>query len=162
MSKPSRTSALHGLEREDSQVWADVLGVSDPGIHDNFFDSGGDSLATVTFLTGLSEELGAERLTAGVLVEAPTIAELAVFLSRTGKGTHSSILPLQPAGDGSPLFWIGGFPAPSVVNALDRNRPVFLLSMPIPQTRTRSILSTSTPRTFQTLRRFRPRAPISG
>jgi thioesterase domain-containing protein len=153
---PPRTD----LERKIAKVWADVLGVHNPGIHDNFFDSGGDSLATVTFLTGLSEELVAERLTAGVLVEAPTIAELAVFLSRTGKGTHSSILPLQPAGGGAPLFWIGGFPAPSVVNALDRNRPVFLLSMPdSPNQDASQIIDRYAEECFQTLRRFRPKGP---
>jgi thioesterase domain-containing protein len=153
---PPRTD----LERNIAKVWADVLGVTNPGIHDNFFDSGGDSLATVTLLTGLSEVAGIERLTAGVLVEAPTIAELAMFLSRTGNGTHSSILPLQPAGGGAPLFWIGGFPAPSVVNALDRDRPVFLLSiLNSPNRDAIHIIDQYAEECFQTLRRFRPKGP---
>ena len=148
------------LEKKIAKVWTDVLGIANPGIHDNFFDCGGDSLAAVTFLAGLAEVVGTEKPALGCLAEAPTIVEMAELLSRPGKVAHSSLLPLQPAGSGAPLFWIAGFAAVSVVKSLDRNRPVFLVPLPdTPDPEAIDIIAQYAEGCCQILRRFRPKGP---
>ena len=148
------------LEKKIAAVWADVLRTPNPGIHDSFFDSGGDSLAAASFFTGLAEVTGTEELTLGVLIEAPSIAELAILLSKPGSETHPSILPLKPAGSAAPLFWIGGFAASSVIKALDRDRPVFLVSLPDPQKPDAAcLIDQYAEECCRTLRRFRPHGP---
>jgi acyl-coenzyme A synthetase/AMP-(fatty) acid ligase/acyl carrier protein len=57
-------------------IWAEVLGLDEIGLHDDFFDLGGDSLLAVGMLARVQERLGAE-LALGVLFEAPTVAQIA-------------------------------------------------------------------------------------
>jgi non-ribosomal peptide synthetase component F len=63
------------LERRLAVVWADVLGVNRVGVHDNFFNLGGNSLRAVRVAARIAT---AERLpaTATQIFAAPTIAEL--------------------------------------------------------------------------------------
>src|SRR5262249_27258036 len=129
-------------------------------IHESFFDSGGDSLAAATLFAGLAEVTGAEKLTLGDLIKAPTIAELAILLAAPRKQAHPNLLPLQPSGSGAPLFWIGGFAAQTMVKALDRNRPVFLVSLPDPANPDASqIIDQYAEECCRNLRRFRPQGP---
>ena len=69
-------------------AWTRVLGVDDVGVHDNFFEVGGDSLRLLAVLTELNGQTGA-ALTAVELFQHPTIAALAAHLER-------------PAGAGQP------------------------------------------------------------
>ena len=57
-------------------IWAEVLGLDEIGLHDDFFDLGGDSLLAVGMLARVQERLGAE-LALGVLFEASTVAQIA-------------------------------------------------------------------------------------
>ncbi|HSL82224.1 MAG TPA: non-ribosomal peptide synthetase, partial [Thermoanaerobaculia bacterium] len=69
-------------EREIARIWQEVLGVERAGVHDNFFDLGGHSLAAAEVHARIRGELGAELS----LVEAfqyPTIHALA---ERLGAG----------------------------------------------------------------------------
>jgi aryl carrier-like protein len=66
-----------------------VLGHADIGVHDNFFDVGGDSLR----LTAVLAALDGERLTAVDLFSHPTVAALAAHLDRAGDAG-----PSGPAG----------------------------------------------------------------
>ncbi|MFP3938811.1 MAG: amino acid adenylation domain-containing protein [Thermoanaerobaculia bacterium] len=66
------------------RVWQRVLGVEQVGVHDNFFDLGGTSLAGVQLVSELKEELGVEVSTVSVF-EAPTVSALARHL-RPGDG----------------------------------------------------------------------------
>jgi amino acid adenylation domain-containing protein len=82
------------LEQKVAQVWSDILGVYPVGIHDNFFDLGGHSLAAARIVSRIGDTLELEvNLTA--LFEAPTVASLAKTLARlaTNKGVAP---PLQP------------------------------------------------------------------
>jgi acyl carrier protein len=60
------------------EVWQDVLGLEQVGIHDNFFDLGGDSVMGITVISQAAEaglELAPEQL-----FEHQTVAELAELL----------------------------------------------------------------------------------
>jgi nonribosomal peptide synthetase protein BlmVIII len=63
------------LEQAAADVWASVLGVADIGMHDDFFDLGGDSLIALRLLARLRENAGVHR-TITDLFQAPTLAGL--------------------------------------------------------------------------------------
>jgi amino acid adenylation domain-containing protein len=49
------TAARTGAEDEMARVWAEVLGLDQVGVHDNFFDLGGDSLRAVALAGALRD-----------------------------------------------------------------------------------------------------------
>ena len=63
------------LERRLAHIWQEVLGIEKAGIHDDFYELGGDSLLGV-HIAALVRQAGL-RLTPGQLFECRTIAELA-------------------------------------------------------------------------------------
>ncbi len=65
-----------GDEQLLGALWAEVLGVDSPGIHDDFFELGGDSLQAVRVIVRAREALGRD-LALQSLFEFPTIAGLA-------------------------------------------------------------------------------------
>ena len=70
-------------ELEDllAQMWQEILGVDEVGVHDNFFELGGDSIRAAIFINRLQEKLG-EVVYVVALFDAPSIAELAIYLTR--------------------------------------------------------------------------------
>ncbi|MET8118331.1 amino acid adenylation domain-containing protein [Micromonospora sp. NPDC005189] len=81
------------VERVVAEVWRDVLGLADVGVHDNFFDLGGTSLLLARAQARLTERLG-RPVPAVELFRYPTIALLARFLDGAGPPTA------VPTGDG--------------------------------------------------------------
>ena len=67
------------LEQFLATKWEEMFGV-EIGVHDNFFDFGVDSIKAAGFLNKLQQELN-EYLFIVALFDAPTIAELARYLS---------------------------------------------------------------------------------
>jgi amino acid adenylation domain-containing protein len=77
------------LERVISRAWQDVLAVSPVGIHDNFFDVGGNSLLLVRLHSALQEAL--ERpLPIMDLFKYPTIALFSEHLLGEGRDEQES------------------------------------------------------------------------
>src|SRR4029077_2029707 len=69
------------LERELASVWQDLLQRSSIGVHSDFFDLGGDSLALLSLFATIEARFG-RRLTFDVLAGGLTIAGLARLLSQ--------------------------------------------------------------------------------
>ncbi|MEW5927429.1 MAG: amino acid adenylation domain-containing protein [Gemmatimonadota bacterium] len=63
-----------------ASIWQEVLGVERVGMHDNFFDLGGNSLLVVQAYDRITEALG-DRLTLVELFQYPTVTLLAERLS---------------------------------------------------------------------------------
>ncbi|UCD34366.1 MAG: amino acid adenylation domain-containing protein [Nitrospiraceae bacterium] len=64
------------IEERLADIWADVLGVDRTGIHDNFFDLGGDSLSVIRIIARIQDSFRVE-LSPATLFTAPTVAGLA-------------------------------------------------------------------------------------
>jgi len=85
------------------EVWSDVLGVKRPGIHNNFFSLGGDSILSMQVISRAKQS----GLQLGVIdiFRAPTISALALravkidptqFVSRHKSQRSSGVIPLTP------------------------------------------------------------------
>jgi len=80
------------LERRIADVWTDVLRVGRVGVHDNFFDLGGNSLRAVRLSARLAEVLR-QPVSVGQVFAAPTVAQLAEQLDRVSASTSTSAPP---------------------------------------------------------------------
>jgi acyl carrier protein len=69
---PPRTA----LEGELVALWSDLLAIAPVGVHDSFFDLGGDSLSAAWLAARLRRKPGVE-VAVQALLAAPTVAELA-------------------------------------------------------------------------------------
>ena len=87
------------IEQRLAQIWADVLGVERPGIDDNFFALGGQSILAMQIVSRASRE-GIE-LTPRDIFQRQTIAELArearAVRPRVHAPSRSGPAPLSPA-----------------------------------------------------------------
>jgi len=69
------------LAKEIAEIWEKVLGISPIGLHDDFFDLGGDSLKAATFVQALLPS-DTELLEIASIYDAPTIAQFESLLRR--------------------------------------------------------------------------------
>ncbi len=79
------------LERLLAEKWQEILGVKQIGIHENFFDLGGDSLRAALLINKLQEELG-DYIYVVALFEAPTIATMADYLKEYYPGAVAKVI----------------------------------------------------------------------
>ena len=78
------------------EIWARVLGLSLVGIHDDFFQLGGDSILATQVVSQVRNVLQVE-LSPASLFETPTVAQLARSLPVPGKkGEDDAIRPIKP------------------------------------------------------------------
>jgi acyl transferase domain-containing protein/thioesterase domain-containing protein len=100
-------------ERTIAAIWQEVLGIAPIGVHDNFFDLGGDSLTAIHLLSRLGEALNV-TLPSHSLFQTPTIAALAAtcagLVPRTQLPTKpkrpAALVELQPGNGRRPLFMV--------------------------------------------------------
>lgn len=85
-------------------LFAEVLGVPQVGVDDDFFALGGHSLLATQLVRRISAALG-DTVSVADLFEAPRVRELAERLAAQGR-TRGTLLPLRPAGRRPPLFCI--------------------------------------------------------
>jgi hypothetical protein len=68
------------VEAELEGIWASVLCLTHVGIHDNFFDLGGNSLAASGLIARVAQTFQLD-LPIKALFDAPTVAEMAVIIT---------------------------------------------------------------------------------
>ena len=73
------TAPRTALEEILTKLWIQVLGVEKIGIHDNFFQLGGDSILATQLISHVSELMHVELSLVG-LFEGPTLAEMALSI----------------------------------------------------------------------------------
>ncbi len=116
------------LEKDLATLWQEVLGVGDIGIHDNFFDSGGDSLKAVRLVARLEMRFEV-KVPVASLFGAQTISQLAHIIHNE---IHdwSPIVPIQPQGHKTPIFAVHALGAmvlsyEPLSRALGKNQPFY-------------------------------------
>lgn len=81
------------VEKELAAMFAHVLGVTQVGVHDNFFDLGGHSLLATQLLARILETFSDKEITLRHIFESPTVAGLALGIEATGT-VHQKLPPL--------------------------------------------------------------------
>jgi acyl carrier protein len=67
------------IESNLVENWKETLSVEEIGVHDNFFEAGGDSLLATQLISRLNEIFNLE-LSLRALFQSPTIASLALII----------------------------------------------------------------------------------
>jgi acyl carrier protein len=76
------TAPSNQVERTIAEAWQEVLGIERIGVHDKFFDLGGNSLRGIQLMSRL-RRLFLLELPMNILFESPTVAEQAIVVSKT-------------------------------------------------------------------------------
>ncbi len=76
-----RREPADAVERLLLEIWQEVLGLRSLGVEENFFELGGTSIQAAVLTNLLQERLG-DYVYPVALFDAPTIAELALYLER--------------------------------------------------------------------------------
>jgi len=81
-----------GVEKSLAGVWSDLLGLTQVGIHDNFFDLGGHSLLTTQLISRVRELFKVE-LPLRQVFQQPTVAALALAIEQAQNDGGPSEMP---------------------------------------------------------------------
>jgi amino acid adenylation domain-containing protein len=110
----------HTIERELARIWEDVLALDQIGIHDNFFDLGGHSLAATRIVTRVIEKFHLE-LPLQVLFDSPTVEKMAAAIKdaqsvghQLGEHNSKQSTDVVPAGSAEPPVNFTPFPKEEV------------------------------------------------
>lgn len=98
------------MERVLERIFAAVLGLERVGIDEDFLDLGGDSLRALELVRQIEQSFR-RRISLAALYQAPSVRELAAFLS-SHRSTYEVLaaLPIQPSGSHPPFFCSGAGP----------------------------------------------------
>lgn len=107
--QPDATEHVHAyvaprsdVERLLADIWSRVLGVDAVGIHDDFFELGGDSLLSIQ-IVAKARQAGL-ALRPAMLLELPTIAQLAVAVAPAQPSAPATSFADAPASPIHPLM----------------------------------------------------------
>jgi amino acid adenylation domain-containing protein len=100
------------VEQTLVEIWQQLLGIEQIGIHDEFFKLGGDSLIAVRLFTQIEKRIG-KNLPMTTLIQAPTVEQLSNIIRQKGglkpwSKSWSSLVPIQPSGGKRPFFLVPG------------------------------------------------------
>ncbi|HYX14919.1 MAG TPA: amino acid adenylation domain-containing protein [Nostoc sp.] len=148
-----------------AKIWAEVLNVEHIGIHDNFFDLGGNSLLAIRLLDQINKQFERDLPLSNLFLNQ-TIESLAIALySKTDSLACFPLVPIQPNGSNPPFFCVHPifgvvFPYYELAHQLGENQPFYGLQ-PIgidgetPLTRIEDMAS----RYIEALRSVQPKGP---
>ena len=149
------------LEIQLAEIWEDLFGTTPIGVHDDFFEMGGDSHLAASLLVAVQERLGRD-IAPGCLLTAPTIAGLADRLLDSGE-PPAIVCLREGASHTPPLFFLhgdltlGGFYWRQAVEHFEADQPVYVLH-PF-ETLSAETLDENSDRYLQLIRRVRPQGP---
>jgi thioesterase domain-containing protein/acyl carrier protein len=164
----SYVAPRNDLEISLATAWGKVLGVQRVGITDNFFELGGNSLSVLKLIFEMEQATGLE-IDLGEVFRSPTIAELVTSFGPDAAKRASVVVPLQPEGDGVPIFCLCGIILyKEFAESLGKDQPVFGVYVEEEQAIVNQIIRGDTPVVsierlvdayYQAIARFRPHGP---
>jgi thioesterase domain-containing protein len=110
-SEPEHIERTHvaprnALELQLLQIWEQVFGLHPISVQDNFFALGGHSLLALRLFEQI-EKITGQKLPLSILLQAPTIEQLADMLRQEDwSPSWSSLVAVQPSGSNPPLFLV--------------------------------------------------------
>jgi acetoacetyl-CoA synthetase len=110
-------------------IWERVLQRSPIGVHDNFFDLGGDSLLAVNLFFEIEQAFGRE-MPPVMIYQAPTIAALAAELELPSASRFPPLVLLKPGNNEPPIFIAHGLGGSVIdfyqlVKYIDSPQPIY-------------------------------------
>jgi thioesterase domain-containing protein/acyl carrier protein len=121
-----------GLQLELISIWQDLLGASEIGIRDNFFERGGNSVLAQQMLKRVEVAFG-KTIPSAEFSKNPTVEDLASELVRQAIGESSTLLKINEQGEGTPFFYLhgdlfgGGFYSLKLSRALGSDQPFYVM-----------------------------------
>ena len=120
------------IEMQLAASCCESFGIDHVGVTDDFLALGGNSLTVMLMLTRIEAATGF-AVSLADLLQAPTVAELAVLLRGRGCVPRLTLTaPVKPGGNRPPLFWIqgseGGPVLACLLQSLDAEQPVYRIS----------------------------------
>jgi aspartate racemase len=103
----SVSSPSDPIQQELIGIWEELLGRKPVGVRENFFDLGGHSLLAARLMHRIKQVHG-KSLPLAVLLQAPTIEQLASVLRGDFSEHWSSLVSIQPEGSKPPFFCVHG------------------------------------------------------
>ena len=100
---------LDEIEKQLVGMWEDILRISPIGRESDFFDMGGDSLLAARLLNRIEKRFN-RTLSLSVLLQAPTVQELANLLRDQKWVGGSRVFAIQASGSRQPFFCLGAGP----------------------------------------------------
>ncbi|MCI0421808.1 MAG: amino acid adenylation domain-containing protein, partial [Acidobacteria bacterium] len=123
------------LEGRLCLVWKELLGLPSVGIHDDFFDLGGDSLLAVQMLSEI-EEIWGQKLSVFQLLNGITVERLSkALMEEDRENFKTALVAIHPQGSRRPFFFLhgdaqnGGFYCRNLARHLGEDQP-FCAVMP--------------------------------
>ncbi len=96
------------VEETLCRMWAEILGLSRVGIHDDFFELGGHSLLAVRLLARILESWPYQQLTIAAFLQSPTVAEFAALLQSGKQISTACVIAFRKSGTRPPFFCLPG------------------------------------------------------
>jgi thioesterase domain-containing protein/acyl carrier protein len=93
-------------EQKLVDIWQKLLNTEGVGIHDNFFEIGGNSLIATKLMSRIKKTFNL-KFPISLLLKAPTIEELSYYISNKIDIEESVAVTVQPNGRQLPFFLVG-------------------------------------------------------
>jgi amino acid adenylation domain-containing protein len=179
LPEPVRTRAAVGdylaprtpIEKRLCEIWGSLLGLKQIGIHDDFFQLGGDSLLGIAMFAEVEEKTGL-KLPIEAMQQARSVGQLATFLDERQRAllpaSGSPWVEIQPKGSRSPLFLVHGIGGgmlwgyANLARHLGTDQPVYAFKACDPaQSEKFDTIEKIAAHYVQELRRFQPKGPYA-
>ncbi len=101
--RPNFVAPRTPLEETVAAVWSEVLDVRPIGVHDDFFELGGQSFAGLRVISQIARRIG-RRIPLGALLTGRTVAALCEYLEQVS--SWSPLVSMRRTGAGAPVFLV--------------------------------------------------------
>ncbi len=153
-------------EKTLAAIWSQALNIdsSEIGVHDSFFDLGGDSLAAITCVAQMCAAFDLAEVPPEIFLYAPTLAQMARELaepeSRIDRETE--IVPIQSAGSGVPLVIVApGLEGRNLAKRFPGHPVLAIRGSDVEHRTSRPSLESIASEYVDALRKFQPRGPYA-